>query len=474
MTTPGEAAGGRLSDRLGTATRLAIGALPDGVKRRLAGPYNRVQTVRADREFGRRSLPDREPAQDAPRHVVCVVVDALRADAVCRADSPFLAERLHASPVTPAPWTFPAVSSLVTGRYPHEHGAMRQSDRADRGATDLVVPPELPDEETTLPEAFAGAGYDTYGAFGFHMPFFALGGRFASHALYDKADAGTVVDGYLGWLDGRADHRTLSYLHLGDLHEPVVPPVEYARRYDVDTDIPDLERWDYEAVPEVGSAGERYREHRRRLYRAAVAYVDDQLERLRDRLRDRLEGDPVLVVTADHGEGFWEHAVFDAARFVDSRPAYCVDHGGTPYECIARVPLAVEGLDLAPVEDAARPASLVDLAPTLLDAIGLPEGLPASGRSLASRIPPGRTVLVEATRYGHERKAVYRDGWKLLVSRADDEAVGFALPREVPTDLPADVEADLASALPPWPDGERPDVRVSGLARDRLEDLGYV
>ncbi|WP_436928155.1 sulfatase-like hydrolase/transferase [Halosimplex amylolyticum] len=475
---PDGSATGRLRGGAGAAARRVVERLPDGVKRALAGPYNRVQTRRADRAFRRRERPTLSPAADAPQHVVCVVVDALRADAVDDRVTPFLADRTVARAVTPAPWTFPAVTSLVTGRYPHEHGSMRQSDAADRGATDLVVPPTLPDEEVTLPDAFAAAGYRTYGAFAFHMPFFALGGRFERHALYDDAPADAVLDDFTDWFDGHADERTFSYLHLGDLHEPVDPPAAYWSRHDVDRSIDGIRRWRYERDPDPGPDGERYRAHRRRLYRAAADHVDDRLAALHDRVTGR--DDVALVVTADHGEALWEHAPLDAERFADSRPAHGVDHGGTPYESVARVPIAVDGLDRFDSDlgsdadrNGGRP-SLVDLAPTLLDALGRPDALSTTGVSLRDGVPADRIPLVEAARYGHEKKAVYLDEWKLVVSRGDDESVGFTLPEETLADLPADAEKRLYDALPAWPDGESPERHVSGMAQQRLEDLGYV
>ncbi|WP_277554142.1 sulfatase-like hydrolase/transferase [Halobaculum limi] len=458
---------------LDDVTRRLAQRLPHSVKRLLAVPYNRVQRVRADRSFAHRAdqFPSLAPANDAPRHVVCVVVDALRADVVDSETTPFLAQRQVDTAVTPSPWTFPAVTSLLTGRYPHEHGSMRQSDDADRGARDLVIPPTLPEEERTFSELFAAAGYDTYGGFAFHMPFFAVGGRFATNRVYDDAPATTVIDDFLQWFDRRRDGRTCSYLHLGDLHEPVDPPTAYWDRFDVDDSIDGIRRWRFRADTDPGPEGERYRRHRRRLYRAAAAHVDARLEVLRERLPD----DVALVVTGDHGEALWEQSTLDRRTFRDSRPAYGIDHGGTPFEAVARVPLAVDGLD---VRDRGTP-SLVDIAPTLLDALGQMETLATSGCSLSRGVPEDRVPLVEAARYGHEKKAVYRDGWKLIVSRGDDAAVGFRLPDDSgataeEADLPPDVEADLYDALPAWPDGTEPERRVSGMAQQRLEDLGYV
>lgn len=449
-------------------TRRIVERVPGRVKRGLAGPYNRLQVRRADREFRRRGRDPLEPAADAPRHVVCVVVDALRADAVDPRYTPYLAARQAGRAATPAPWTFPAVSSLVTGQYPHEHGAMRTTDDADREATDLVLPPTLPADRLTLPGAFDAAGYETYGGFAFHMPFFALGGRFGTHELYDDAAAESVLDDFVRWFANHGDDRTFSYLHLGDLHEPVDPPSQYWAAHDVDPEIAGITRWRYQTQADPGPHGERYREHRRRLYRAAADYVDDQLASVHDAVTAR--DDVTLVVTADHGEALWEQTAFDAARYADSRPAYGVDHGGTPYESLTRIPLVVDGLDV----ETDGPVSLVDLAPTLLDRLGHPDAMPTTGVSLTTPPPDDRILLTEAARYGHEKKATYLDEWKLIVSKGDDRADGFALPVEEPASLPPDVETRLTEALPAWPDGERPERQVSGMARDRLEDLGYV
>lgn len=477
MTDPDRSPVDRLTAGANALSRRLVEAVPDSAKRRLAGPYNRVKEFEADRSFGGRSRPSVTPAEDAPDHVVCVVVDAMRDDALAPDHAPFLTDRHRRTLWTPAPWTFPAVTSLLTGRYPNEHGAMRGGDEADTGASDLTVPPKLSAEATTLADALAGAGYDTYGAFAFHMPFFALSGRFERHALYDDAPADELVSDYLEWRVDAGD-RTFAYLHLGDLHEPVDPPQAYWKRHDVDASIPNVRRWEYETVADVDEAGERYRDHRRRLYDAAVDYVDDRLSALAADLRDG-PGKTCLVVTADHGEAFWEHTAFDADTFVDSRPAYCVDHGGTPYECLTQVPLVTEGTGLGALPgieaaDRTRRGSLVDIAPTLAAVCGVEAALPATGRDLRRAVPTDRIPVVEAARYGHEKKAAYLDDWKVVVSKGDDAIVGFSLPEEEPTTLPEGVRARLLERLPPFPDGSTADVRVSGLARDRLDDLGYV
>lgn len=461
----------------------------DGALARVAALRTRVadwvRARRADRAFRRRTLSDGTPAADAPRHVVVVVVDALRADAVDLDLTPFLASLSPTAAVSPSTWTFPAVSSLLTGRYPHVHGATRRVDDHEHSVADVTpLPPRLDDGVATLPERLAGAGYDAFGGFAMIVPFLALCGRFRTHRLLEGAGAERLLAEHRSWLADRRDDRTFSYLHLSDLHEPVAPPADYAADHDVDTSVEGVRRWRHEDVPRRTPTVERYRTHRWRLYRAAVEYVDHRLAAHHARLTDHLD-DLALVVTGDHGEAFWEHAAFDAAHFADPRPAYCVGHGGAPYEAVTRVPLGVAAAGstggLGRVDPDGR-VSLVDVVSTVLDAAGLDggtttddgagaDGPPVGGTSLLDEVPD-RRILVEGVRYGYEKKAVYDGGRKLVVSRGDDVAVEFSLPAETPSEIPESAAAAMREALPAWPEGEGRRHASEAVER-RLANLGY-
>lgn len=442
--------------------RILINRLPPGAKRLLAVPYDAYQTRRADAAFARRELRDRTPAADAPEHVVCVVVDALRADHVDDEATPFLAGLDGTAAVTPGAWTFPAVTSMLSGLYPHEHGAMMQTDEPD-DSEGITLPPRMDDDRETLTEVLAGAGYETYGGFGHDTPFVAVSGRFHEHALYHKvnSNADDVLGDYLDWVEGR--DRTFAFLHLADPHIPVDPPDRYWEAHDVDRTVDDVENWRYQNAVECGEDCRTYREHRRRLYRAAIDYADDALARFHDELVDVVD-DPLLVVTSDHGEALWEHVAFDVDRFGGTG---CVDHGGAPYEQLARVPLATNA-----DWDLDGYVSLVDLAPTLFDAVGV-EGPSTSGYSLLEGVPGDRTPVIEGSLSGYEKKAIYDDGYKLIVSKGDGVEVGYAVPDEEVTEIPEQPRASMVAALPPWPDGAGAETEVAGVVEDRLADLGY-
>lgn len=236
----------------------------------------------------------------------------------------------------------------------------------------------------------------------------------------------------------------------------------------MDASIEDVTGWDY-LTPDPSDEAIRYREHRERLYDAATAYVDDVLAEYVVEL-ERVLDDPLVVVTSDHGEAFWEFTEFDEEHFVDSRPAYCVGHGGTPYESLARVPVLTTDPELPQFD---YRSSLADLAPTILESLDLPVPDGMTG------VPPDsnyrdRPLLVEASRYGHEKKAVYGSGWKLMVSVGDDERVGFELPAERVASMPDPVCSGLEASLPAWPDDDGPRGEdVNDTVQRRLENLGY-
>jgi len=442
--------------------RTLIETLPPGIKRLLAVPYDIYQTRQADRQFARRDLPSYEPDGDAPDHIVCVVVDALRADYVDSETTPYLASLNGCDAITPGAWTFPAMSSVLSGVYPHEHGAMKQRDEPD-DSEGLTLPPRMAEDRETITESLAGAGYDTYGGFGHDTPFVALSGRFETHELFHSvnSNAEDVLDEYLEWVQGR--DRTFALLHLADPHIPVDPPQQYWTKHDVDDTVAGLQNWRYNQTVDCDEDCEYYREQRRRLYRASVDYVDDALAGFADSLDERV-ADPLLLITADHGEALWDHVAFDVEQFGGGG---CVGHGGAPYEALARVPLLTNR-----EWEFDDNVSLIDIAPTLADCVGI-DGPKLPGCSLLAEGSDKRTVLVEGSLSGYEKKAIYSGQHKLIVSRGDDVEVGYSLPEEERTDLPEETRQAMLDDLPPWPDGEGVETEVAGVVEDRLEKLGY-
>jgi choline-sulfatase len=184
-----------------------------------------------------------------------------------------------------------------------------------------------------------------------------------------------------------------------------------------------------------------YRPHRGRptwgsrlrdLYDQEVHYTDEWIGNLVDWARAQPWGESLaVIVTADHGECLGEHGQYK--------------HGYELWEELTRVPLIVH----VPGVTARRidlPRSQIDLAPTVLELMGVERSGDLSGVSLVpeirSRTPERRTVVLDlpGDDLQQERRAIIENNLKLIVSGKDQRTALF--------DLEADPEErnDLARA----------------------------
>jgi arylsulfatase A-like enzyme len=192
--------------------------------------------------------------------------------------------------------------------------------------------------------------------------------------------ANVIVDQAQSWLSSLGEQPFFLWLHLMDPHNPYYPLEEAlaalrlshitARRARFLNSFWD--RWD------VGTHRlKRYREEILSLYDAGVYWVDKQLSRLVESLRHLQRwDDTVFVVTADHGASFLEHG----DRY----------HGPTSlHEHLIRVPLLLRAPELAGRRFSQGPFSMIHLAPTLLDAVGVSPPDSFQGRSAWEQIATG-------------------------------------------------------------------------------------
>jgi arylsulfatase A-like enzyme len=135
-------------------------------------------------------------------------------------------------------------------------------------------------------------------------------------------------------------------------------------------------------------------------YRNALHYADASVAALLRGLRERgLEGRTLVVVCGDHGEAFAQHeGNYGHTLFL--------------YEENVRVPLLLAAPGLIDEETRVRRvASLVDLAPTVLDLLGLPIPAEYQGRSL---LPGEPRMALFCTDYSLGLLGL-RDGrWKMI------------------------------------------------------------
>ncbi|MFQ5744420.1 MAG: sulfatase [Acidobacteriota bacterium] len=323
--------------------------------------------------------------------IFVILLDAARADAFSAYGSP------HPTPVTddlaaagtrfsralsPSSWTGPAVPSLLTGRYPGAHGVEVWDRR-------------LPGNVASLPELLADAGYYTF-LFSHHLIYrgnSSLRRGFEKVELVSHHERDRLP--HLGDLLVN-DRPTFALLHLLLPHEPYEPPSPYRGSYSRDVAARfDLRQEVLGRYPEAGI--ERIHPEELRYIRARydenVSYTDHQVGEILDMLRQRGRYENSLVVLlSDHGESFLEHGFFLHTR--------------TLYNEVLHVPLIIKWPrgtgSFRPVVGGA--ASLIDLAPTLVDGLGISDPRAAfQGISLLPAVFDG--VEAERALYAASRRA---------------------------------------------------------------------
>jgi choline-sulfatase len=345
--------------------------------------------------------PPPEPA--AARNLVVVTIDTLRADrvgtygykAARTAAIDGLARRgaLFERAYSVAPITLTAHASLMTGLYPPGHGARHNGIRLD-----LDVP--------TLAETLGRAGFATgafvgafpldrrfglikgFGTYGDRMP------RTAGGAPANERPGQAAVDEALEWLAQNRAGRHFLWVHLFEPHAP------------------------YGTPGEGGSIGERYD--------AEVTEADRQAGRIFEAAGE----DTAIVLTADHGEAFGEHGEIGHSIFV--------------YDTTLRVPLILAGPGI-PARRVEAPVSLVDLAPTVLQWLGLP-AMDVDGIDLMPLIQGAQPQLREL--YAESYAPLLDFGWSPLRSLRADGWKYIAAPRPELYHVAQDAaeERDLANA----------------------------
>jgi len=389
-----------------------------------------------------------------PARIVLISVDTLRADhlgcyGAASAHTPHLdalaarGVRFEAA-LSPVPLTLPAHASLMTGVDPPQHGVRHNS--IHRLGT------ELP----TLAEGLHAAGYATaafVGALvldarfgldrGFDVYDDRTSGRVSGATGYAERRADAVVDGALAWLASAPD-RFFLWVHFYDPHAAYTPPPGFAS-----------------AFPGDPYAGE-------------IAFVDAEIGRLLAAIEARFGARDLLVVaTADHGESLGEHG----------EPT----HSYSLYEATQRVPLLMAGAGLPAGHEVLDPASLVDIAPTLLAWVGAPPLPAARGRDLRSAVRGAQ--LAERPIYMETLAPQFDFGWSPLLGLRVGRFKLVRAPRPELYDLVEDPGetrnlaheqperlARLDAQLDAWGDAATVSrsVSVSAEDRERLRSLGYV
>jgi arylsulfatase A-like enzyme len=342
-----------------------------------------IDTLRPDRLGVYGNTPDVSPA-----------IDALAKDAV-----------VFDQALAPAPWTLPSTLSMLTGLDPVAHGVETPLDK-------------LPDRVDTLAELLAAKGFETaaFTAGGFVGTGWGYEQGFG---LFDASDGAPenlgfsrYIDRAVKWIEERRDKPYFLFLHTFDVHAPYdnCTPESLAqfRARPVHDDPRDylLFRGKYSLYgqrtrsDQYGRIGELIND-----YDAGVHDADNGVARVLDALkRTQRYDDALVIVVSDHGEGFCDHGLW-------------VGHGLQLTDNVLHVPLIVKFPgDKAAGTRIEQLVDLVDLAPTVLAATGLPPGALMQGTSLRAITRgerPSRDFVFGGT-YTTATYFIVRDGYKLI------------------------------------------------------------
>jgi arylsulfatase A-like enzyme len=326
------------------------------------------------------------------RNVIVLLVDTQRADALTtyrqsRVQSPQIERFARESVVfercqTPANWTKPACASVLTGLHPLSHRALTESAA-------------LSSSSRLCSETFQAAGFQTAAliANGYLAAEFGFNQGWNLYRNYIREQLPTIAERVFGdalsWIEQNRSQRMFMYLQTIDPHVPYDPPAEDLRIYDpAPYEGPVVPRSTGNLLEEFKreqvQLAPRDRERLRALYDGEVTYHDRQFGRFIDRLRELgLLDSTLIVLTADHGEEFFEHQ--------------SVGHGHSLFQELLHVPLIVRLPGQAPEgRRLTQPASLVDIVPTVLEAAGIERSAEIEGRSLLSEVRGGASPVLAA------------------------------------------------------------------------------
>lgn len=287
---------------------------------------------------------------DSPRRVVVIGIDTLRYAVLTQqgypldttasldgfAESSLIFEKAWA----PAPRTRPSFRSSTTGRYPIE--AVDADSFGSVFQKQGFVTAGITANVHVVPRFDFNQGYDNW--------------------IYENAaDADVQLERAKEFVEDNAGHDQLLFLHLMDPHNFYRAPGRYEDMY-VTAERGEmtefLNRW--QILGNSSKFTDENREWLKQRYDGEVRFMADQLSEWLTWLLQQ-PGETLVVIHSDHGEEFWEHGSYE--------------HNHTLYEEVVHANLWIRppGGWAGGPHRINEPVSLIDIAPTLYDMLGVPE-----------------------------------------------------------------------------------------------------
>ena len=354
------------------------------------------------------------------------------------------------------PLTTPSHATILTGTYPQFNHV---SDLGSPLGKDLPYLPDILRQHGYRTAAFVGSqvldpksaaapgfdrGFETYDA-----PFHIRGqGEDRYHSVERRGMA--VVESASAWLDQHPQGPFFLWLHFYDPHDPYDPPPPFKAQY--------------AASP----------------YDGEIAYVDFAVGKLLTTLRSRgLYDQSLIVVVADHGEAFGEHGEWSHGLFLYDETIHV--------PLLIKLPSAGSGRRL--IESR---VGLIDIAPTLLQEVGIAAPSAMQGQSLLELVKAKSNAAAQDRPEYAETDYPYRAfGWSSLRAWRAGKYLYIDAPQRELYDQPLDPPAahNLANSAPSVTDtmasqldefrhktsrAGHAEVALTPRQAEQLQALGYV
>lgn len=357
--------------------------------------------------------------ENAKPNVLLITIDTLRKDHLSaygytRNTTPVLdafakKSTLFAKAYSSAPLTVPSITSLMTSTYFSQHQVPNNSSAFDGTLPTLA---EALSKNGYSTAAFVGnavlkpnrglnAGFDIYNAY---LPEVELNRRLP------ERNAQQLTDAAVSWFRIYGKERFFLWLHYQDPHAPYNPPPSYQTIFPPARSsvnqlpvVPDPAG--FQGIPAYaflpGYFNPAYYVSQ---YDGEIRYTDATMETILARLQQSgIINNTIVVILSDHGEALGEQDHYFA-------------HGFNVTPELIEIPMLVS-LPRKTFEKRTYPVQNVDVAPTLLQLLGLP--VPATFRGQALyRTDPARKAIAEQP---NVRWAVYFERGTYVYDRSGAE-----------------------------------------------------
>lgn len=326
--------------------------------------------------------------------------------------------------------TDPAFTSFMTGLSPINHGVINHANEVTKSEINTAK------KRINLPQVLRKKGYNTYGLdflgrwhkkgfdyymgledpskrlrnkiidkfrdiFGIH-PGSKIQNLIEGTRLYDFIFSLSVKDApyktadkltnkSIEILENNKDNNKFIFLHYWEPHQPYIKREDYLSLfkkhdydfYSIDTNYEEVinSMCDPKLKNFLKLSTKGYDDIKDiiRLYDSEVRYLDDQIKRIYNCLKEINQfKDSLIIITADHGETFLEHNNYFSHESL--------------YNEVFKIPLIMTNFNLDE-STIKKNVQSIDIMPTILTHLGIKIEKPIDGVNLHGRIPPERDIF---------------------------------------------------------------------------------